>query len=642
MEKLVRLTLRRCINKQSFTAVTTAVLLVLCGCSPRRDPAENELRKVRAGKLRDDIAGALAGGRQTELGYVTLDVLAANSDKLPKSLEGSAVVLREPSGRLISVKEITAERMRDVLLDGAIMAIDVHRPDIVKPQITLTSPVTPGRGTTALRAITVSIPRRQGLPTFLQEHPGVDGSGVVAAVVDVGPVAGTHQEFGVSGSPPPPSRVVIKEPGAFVDHSTGVAGLIGAFGAFPQARGMATNAAILSYKMDRPINALTDAIQRSARVSNHSYGPPAGWEWQGNRWVWFGDENASEDAWFGKYGVNQANLDALLWNSQLLAFAAAGNDRSGINEGPSSVPCTGGSGQCCPHVVRISDTQFVNSNRCRPRDGGQTQGDTLSGPCLAKNTVCMTVADPVTQAVAGPWSLGDGGFGPADDLRIKPDLTAEGNLLQAPGASQPYVRISGTSAASAVGAGAGVLLIDLFQRTRQRLPSVAEIKAVLIHTAVAPTNEPRVPNIKFGWGILDLVGAGRVIARTTEHVILSGAISAGVTVSKSLRATQPHVRATLVWIDPAGVPNNEGIDDLTSSLVNDLDMIVTGNSVFHPYRLTADVSRPATDGPNRVDPVERIDLDASVGSLLTLNIQGFRVTGTQHYAIVISGAKITP
>src|SRR5687768_13710999 len=79
MEKLVRLTLRRCINKQSFTAVTTAVLLVLCGCSPRRDPAENELRKVRAGKLRDDIAGALAGGRQTELGYVTLDVLAANS-----------------------------------------------------------------------------------------------------------------------------------------------------------------------------------------------------------------------------------------------------------------------------------------------------------------------------------------------------------------------------------------------------------------------------------------------------------------------------------------------------------------------------------------------------------------------------------
>jgi hypothetical protein len=239
----------------------------------------------------------------------------------------------------------------------------------------------------------------------------------------------------------------------------------------------------------------------------------------------------------------------------------------------------------------------------------------------------------------------DSGFGPTDDLRIKPDLVVYGINLHAPSADSPIaVELTlGSSPATAVASGIGAVMARHFLRYRGHLPAAAELKAVLIHSAGNPRIQP-VPSVTTGWGFLDAAEAGQAIAKTAEYVIETGAIQFRQTVTLDLRPTAAHIRATLVWTDLPGAANSGRANDPTPSLVNDLDLLLRGPGpamLHHPFRLDpAHPSYALTNGPNRVDPVERIDADVTGPGTWTLQVSGFRVSGVQPYALVISGAQV--
>src|SRR5262249_51968735 len=143
----------------------------------------------------------------------------------------------------------------------------------------------------------------------------------------------------------------------------------------------------------------------------------------------------------------------------------------------------------------------------------------IPGMGLAKNCVCVGATD----AISGPAALRNtssfSSWGPADDGRIKPDLVAMGEKVYAAGAykkgdsvARPdhYDRVDGTSFATPTAAGIGALLVELFNNKQEREPTSAEIKAVLVHTAM-DAGEPG-PDLKFGWGIINALAAGRLIA----------------------------------------------------------------------------------------------------------------------------------
>ena len=97
----------------------------------------------------------------------------------------------------------------------------------------------------------------------------LDGTGIVIGLWDGGAARATHQEFTNTGS----SRITNSEPGATSAHATHVAGTLIASGVGAEAKGMAPNASIKSYKFDNDLVEMTnEVLNNNLQVSNHSYG----------------------------------------------------------------------------------------------------------------------------------------------------------------------------------------------------------------------------------------------------------------------------------------------------------------------------------------------------------------------------------
>lgn len=100
---------------------------------------------------------------------------------------------------------------------------------------------------------------------------GLDGSGLRVGIWDEGSGRNTHQEFG--------GRITLKNSAtSFAEHSTHVAGTIGAAGVDPGAKGMAPKVSIDSYDWTSDYSemtaggAATSADTAKIPISNHSYG----------------------------------------------------------------------------------------------------------------------------------------------------------------------------------------------------------------------------------------------------------------------------------------------------------------------------------------------------------------------------------
>lgn len=417
----------------------------------------------------------------------------------------------------------------------------------------------------------------------LQNPPySLDGSGVGVGVWDKGRVD-AHGDFG--------SRLTVVDAVALNDHATHVAGTIGGSGAGnSSARGMAPSVNLYSYDFNADLAEIRVANQ--VRLSNHSYGVSTGWSYTEAGWVNFGT------AGFGQYSATTAARDDVAFDTGLISFYAAGNDRVDC---PPAAACDG------PY-------------------------DTINTFATAKNiiTVCAT-SDSDGMSSFSSW-------GPVDDGRVKPDLCANGTSLNSTDLSQGYRNQSGTSMASPSAAGAGALLYQRLTKETGFPPSPHTLKALLIHGA-KDLGRPG-PDYEYGWGLIDADRSADLIASNSFVTGVLG-VPAKETINLPFDVANATngVKATLVWTDPQGSPG------AAKALVNDLNMVLIAPDgtthlpwLLNPAAPTANATRAA----NAIDNVEQVFVPgpAPAGQWIArITGVGTIPQGPQTFAVVIDGVS---
>jgi len=401
------------------------------------------------------------------------------------------------------------------------------------------------------------------------------------------------------------------------------------------------------------------------RLSNHSYGDPIGWHFdgagafgKGAAWFWF------DTVQFGAYGEVARRRDEIVHNApHHVAVFSAGNDRGPDHAGPSNGP----------HHFELRNGQFQDVITVRPRDGAAGGFDTIGVLASAKNVLTVgSVEDILTYS--GPASViasNHSSFGPTNDGRIKPDVVASGVNLTVPRSSSNgaySTTFSGTSAATPTVTGGVALLMELAELRypdivfgRGVTPNPAKpmlassYKGLLIHTAEEAGPGPG-PDFMFGWGLVNIEGAAKHIeadaaGSTTamqELTLLPGETFA-MEVQTVSRPTSPAVgaldlsrRVTLCWTDVPGTPP-QNLGDGGTQLVNDLDtrvVPVEGGASIRPWTLNRLFpAQAATYGDNTQDNVERIDFISvpNVRYRITVSHKATLVGASQKFSLLTSG-----
>lgn len=443
----------------------------------------------------------------------------------------------------------------------------------------------------------------------------LSGDGMNVGVWDSDGVLITHEEFN--------GRVEQKDnPSSVGAHATHVTGTIGALGFKEEAKGMAYQSSLDAYDWNSDLSEMATAASNGLLVSNHSYGVAYGYYWTDSGWEWSGDTDISseEDYHFGFYNQDCADLDQVARDAPYYqVVVATGNDRG---EGP-----TGGAHE---------------------QDGGANGYDCIGGRALAKNVIAVgAVKDLIDGYQGNPDDvemLDYSSWGPADDGRIKPDITANGYQLYSPNANgdTSYTTKSGTSMSAPGVSGSLILLQEHHNELFNSFMKASTLKALMIHTAdEAGANDG--PDYKYGWGLMNTQKAAGVISQKNltsfikEDTLTNGA---SYTFDVYCKGNEP-LRVTLAWTDPAGTPVSPQLDPRDPMLVNDLDVKVEGpsGSIFYPYKLDpGSPSNAATTGDNDVDNVEKTEIDTPQPGIYTITIshEGTLTGGQQAYSLIIS------
>lgn len=606
--------------------VSIVIAVGLGGARERQQPQRAEIERKTSGLVRalalpadlsdpelprpiSDLEKALSDvGTQTPRGVDLPPIRLFVQYEAGRGAESGTVLVPEP------------DLIRGLVANDNVRALELLRPPVFQPE--------------EVRPFNRDARRTHKVPEFIARFPGMDGAGRVAVVIDEGAVLATHREF-------QRNRITVNTRQPTSQHSTHVAGTIAASGVDARAHGMAPAGSVISLDFADDLRSLS-ALAGTIHITNHSYGPYAGWDHDSRSgWRWWGDRSLSEeeDAIFGKYTARASAFDELLSAPQRegwLAFIAAGNDR---NDAPARQPVS--------HYALTAvggRMEWQLSDRVRRPDGGDRGGlDTTSGFCLAKNVVCIGA---IHDAQAGqPLQTTEfSAWGPADDGRVKPDLVANGqNLLSASDAADDaYLEMPGTSMASPAAAGIGLIVGQLFEKSRGRAPLATELKAVLIHSAT-DAGRPG-PDVEFGWGVIDALRAGEIAAQPELHTIETLEIAADRPLALDFEPNGTgEIRVTLVWHDPAAPANQGGLDDAAPALQNDLDLRLqdpTG-TIHFPFRLDrANLLQPARqDGPNRVDNVEVVRASPAAG-VWHVQVRAHALAGgPQRATLVISGLE---
>src|SRR5690625_3076004 len=232
----------------------------------------------------------------------------------------------------------------------------------------------------------------------------LNGEDMIAGVWDGGSVRITHELF--------EDRVVKKDTSDYHSHSTHVAGTINGSANVEngEAIGVAPLAVVFSYDWNNDFEKMISEAKEGLLVSNHSYGIAAT------------DENgelAFPVSFFGQYNYWAQYLDNILYtHDYYLPVTSAGNDRQKDS------------------VLNPAKHGF----------------DLLTGMTVAKNNLVVGSIKEVTE-YRGPSNVDLSPFsnyGPTDDGRVKPDITAKGSNVYSAIAEtdSSYKIMSGTSMAA--------------------------------------------------------------------------------------------------------------------------------------------------------------------------------------------------
>ena len=377
-----------------------------------------------------------------------------------------------------------------------------------------------------------------------------------------------------------------------------------------------------------------------------------------NSWGDYTGPIEDSEAAFGGYPFGAQRTDHFLWDHPDMAiFAAAGN--SGVDGTPGALGfCLNGDGVIDPDSL-LSPATAKNVITVGAGESDRSEGGLGSAPWLLVGTCFWTApiaGDPLANNASGMAAFSS--RGPADDGRIKPDLVAPGtnivsNRSHTAGANTlwgvhesnaDYVYSGGTSMATPLAAGTGVLVREWLATQGLANPSAAAVKATLLNTTrdIAPgqygtgaTQEipSHYPNPVAGWGRADL---GFVNA-PAPYILWLDDHTAGLITGQSVNyadndsrplevvsSAQP-LRIMLVWTDsPASL-------SATAQLVNDLDLVLVG-----PDGTTYQGNGVAAG--DRLNNVEGIILNNPPLGRYQVQVHGFNVPlASQPYALVVAG-----
>jgi|GEM_PF-582282 len=453
----------------------------------------------------------------------------------------------------------------------------------------------------------------------------LNGDNLVAHVWDGGHARITHEDYDGPGGN---NRVTLMDTGPLPNgeggtqlnfHAAHVTGTIMGTGlgvfAPPNgtSKGMAWQSNVRGYMWNNDVAEATSQANDGTGggafnfgydmlLSNHSYGYIA--------------ENIP-DAWFGQYGSDAVDWDELMYDAPYyLMVVAAGND---------------------------GDDNTSNGNPL----AGNSSYDKLSGHATAKNNVVVANAQDAIINPDGSLNsvvINSGSSeGPTDDYRIKPDLTGNGTILASSGedADDSYIGLTGTSMASPNVAGTLLLLQEHYENIHNTPMRASTLKGLALHTADDPNANG--PDVVYGWGLLNAKRAVEAItaadangfAEVEELTLNQGQI---YTVNVQANGSEPLL-ASISWTDPAGAQNNS-TNNTTPALVNDLDLNLENGTTFYPWRLTG-ITSNSQNNENNVDPFERVDITGASGLYtLTVTHDGTLSSGSQDFALVITGGQI--
>lgn len=424
----------------------------------------------------------------------------------------------------------------------------------------------------------------------------LDGQNMIGGVWDGGPTRTSHQEF--------QGRAITTDGNTSLNgnssHATHVSGTVGAGGVDVDAKGMAPLATVRTFDWTNDLLEVSQQAAEGLLLSNHSYGTPA----------------ASVPSWFiGAYSSVSRTWDQVSHTyPYYLMVTAAGNEGN-----------------------------FDNQDATTPGY------DKLTGNKTAKNNLVVANAQDASVDANGNLVsvlINSGSSeGPADDLRVKPDITGNGtNVYSSTAATDDtYSSFTGTSMAGPNVMGTLLLIQQHYQNVNQSFMKAATLKGLACHTAddAGLTG----PDAVFGWGLLNAKRAAEAITNNgISSWISEEVLPQNASFSKTVKAIngQP-LMASITWTDVPGVANNGILNDLTPALVNDLDIRITqGNQTFFPWRLRSDATLSALrDGDNTVDNVEQVKIDASNGGEYTITVthKGTLVGEQQPYSLVITGME---
>jgi PKD repeat protein len=329
-----------------------------------------------------------------------------------------------------------------------------------------------------------------------------------------------------------------------------------------------------------------------------------------------------------QYGNSNATVDAIDWfnNDDVLIFNASYSN--GCNAGYTNT------------TVSVDDQMFDNpfllqcysagnNNGTDCGYGAGTQwGNITGGHKMGKNCIASANLDQNEGIVASSSR------GPANDGRIKPDISSNGNGQQSTDSDNTYQGGSGTSAASPGTMGVATQLYEAYRFFNGGSnPDAGLIKACMLNGADEKGNIG--PDFIYGWG---RVNARQALRQIEENTYLSASVAQGsfnnhnITIPAGIK----EARIMVYWTDPAGTTA------AAYALVNDLDMTVTtpSASTLNPWVLNATpnasaLNTPATTGVDNRNNVEQVAIQNPAAGTYTVRINGSIVPqGPQEYFIV--------
>lgn len=443
---------------------------------------------------------------------------------------------------------------------------------------------------------------------IVQSPPySLDGDGVVAFVYDAGKT-NNHVDY-------QSRRVVLPgDTSGTINHATHVAGTIGGDGTGnPNYKGMAPAVTILT----------------------------AGFEWDSTPFFWADPGDIDLDytrAFNPQAGDTHPQADVA-------------NSSIGSNTESNGFPCEiqgdyGLASELIDAIVRGDDGRrtarvvwAAGNERQGSRCNIEGHGDYYSTapPACAKNHITVGALNSNDGSVTGFTS-----WGPTDDGRLKPDVSAPGcqsdgdrGVTSSTGTSG-YSSYCGTSMAAPTVAGLSALLLQDYAVQFPGRPEMhgSTLKALLAHNALDIQNPG--PDYQTGYGsvrIQPTVDFMRT-AQFTEQEIGQGETHR---VTVDVLAGDPYLKMTLAWDDFQSVAYT------TPNLVNDLDLRVFDPDGVRHYGWTLnpdDPAAPATrDREDHLNNIEQVFVEIPMPGTWVIEIVGTTVPeGPQPYSLTGSPA----